>query len=549
MITSTSFQKVSPTSQVNIEQWNELQIPRRPPWTKEMSVDELEFQEKESFLAWRRSLGHLDDSNHIVTPYEKNLEVWRQLWRVVERSDIVVQIVDSRNPLLFRSLDLEQYVLSHPHKKNLLLINKSDLLTETQRSAWQRWLTENGVDFLFWSADFERVKQETLAQAARVAEQAAEEERAKRAAELMGRLGQEPSSDEDSEEAGSESEEAEESETEEIVMPEKNSTEVYNREQLLQYFRQYASDLGPLVDHEGEPRRVMVGFVGYPNVGKSSTINALAAAKTVRVSATPGKTKHFQTIIIDENICLCDCPGLVFPTIMSSRGEMVCNGILPIDELREWIEPTLVVCRRVPRLVLEEIYSMQLPLPQEHEDPGRAPSPQELLQTYAIMHGYMAQQGIPDEFRAARIILKDYVKGKLPHGQPPPGMLMIDYLPPVEAGTGLRTPMPTSRALNLDRVDNTDTAVEKMLGRQLGAQPAPPSGLQQKKKKRRGKPRYGKKGVSPYEEGGAASSSVRTTTPAQSGARPKVRHLLPSFAAELLFAKGFSRRVLCLSRR
>jgi len=39
----------------------------------------------------------------VLTPFEKNLEVWRQLWRVVERSDIIVQIVDSRNPLLFFS--------------------------------------------------------------------------------------------------------------------------------------------------------------------------------------------------------------------------------------------------------------------------------------------------------------------------------------------------------------------------------------------------------------------------------------------------------------
>ena len=26
------------------------------------------------------------------TPFEKNLEVWKQLWRVVEKADIVVQV-------------------------------------------------------------------------------------------------------------------------------------------------------------------------------------------------------------------------------------------------------------------------------------------------------------------------------------------------------------------------------------------------------------------------------------------------------------------------
>jgi hypothetical protein len=28
----------------------------------------------------------------VLTPFEKNLEVWRQLWRVLERSDVVVQV-------------------------------------------------------------------------------------------------------------------------------------------------------------------------------------------------------------------------------------------------------------------------------------------------------------------------------------------------------------------------------------------------------------------------------------------------------------------------
>ncbi len=50
------------------------------------------------------------EENATITPFEKNLEIWRQLWRVVERSDVVVQIVDARNPLLFRSSDLESYV-------------------------------------------------------------------------------------------------------------------------------------------------------------------------------------------------------------------------------------------------------------------------------------------------------------------------------------------------------------------------------------------------------------------------------------------------------
>ena len=45
---------------------------------------------------------------------------------------------------------------------------------------------------------------------------------------------------------------------------------------------------------DGQRQRTTIGFVGYPNVGKSSTINVLCGEKRVAVAATPGKTKHFQ---------------------------------------------------------------------------------------------------------------------------------------------------------------------------------------------------------------------------------------------------------------
>ena len=78
----------------------------------------------------------------------------------------------------------------------------------------------------------------------------------------------------------------------------------------------------------------------YPNVGKSSTINALLGAKKVSVSATPGKTKHFQTIPLSSCVILCDSLGLVFPSFATTKVEMVCNGVLPIDQLREYTGPS-----------------------------------------------------------------------------------------------------------------------------------------------------------------------------------------------------------------
>ena len=53
---------------------------------------------------------------------------------LMSHSDLLVQIVDARNPLMFRCVDLEQYVLEvDPFKKNFILLNKADLLTEEER--------------------------------------------------------------------------------------------------------------------------------------------------------------------------------------------------------------------------------------------------------------------------------------------------------------------------------------------------------------------------------------------------------------------------------
>ncbi|GMF37088.1 unnamed protein product [Phytophthora fragariaefolia] len=59
--------------------------------------------------------------------------------------------------------------------------------------------------------------------------------------------------------------------------------------------------------------KVTIGLIGHPNVGKSSVLNALAGKKIVSVSHTPGHTKRLQSIMIAPEICICDCPGLVFP--------------------------------------------------------------------------------------------------------------------------------------------------------------------------------------------------------------------------------------------
>jgi len=204
-----------------------------------------------------------------------------------------------------------------------------------------------------------------------------------------------------------------------------DDTKILSREELLELF----ITLCPPKTNE---TRSTIGFVGYPNVGKSSTINVLCQAKKVAVAATPGKTKHFQTLNIESNITLCDCPGLVFPNFSATKAEMVCNGVLPIDQLREPVGPITLLCQRIPRAILEGTYGINIIPPREDENPNRPPTAQEFLHAFAYMRGFMKSSfGAPDEQRAARIILKDYVKGKLLYCTPPANVDEKEFNQPV----------------------------------------------------------------------------------------------------------------------
>lgn len=61
--------------------------------------------------------------------------------------------MDARDPLTYRSEDLERYArVLHPTKRSLLLLNKADLLPEALRSAWADHFDSLGLDYVFWSA-------------------------------------------------------------------------------------------------------------------------------------------------------------------------------------------------------------------------------------------------------------------------------------------------------------------------------------------------------------------------------------------------------------
>ena len=348
---------------------DKLKVPRRPPWTRETPPEVLDQNERRAFLEWRRALASVEEDERLtLTPFEKNLEIWRQLWRVCERSDIVVQVVDARDPLFYRCPDLEAFVkeLDAGRKKTMLLLNKADLLSEELRDAWSRYFDENGIEYLWWSAKAAtevtelRERQQKLMEAASLAERAA------RVGDGLDGSGSDVSEDEHGDEETSASEASNDvrtaststqrwrDENDAAAAADSDAGRVspsglLKREDLLSILERRAEEAaGEGARARRKDGRVVVGMVGYPNVGKSSTVNALVAKKKTGVSATPGKTKHFQTLELGDGLLLADCPGLVFPSFTSSRAELVCNGVLPIDRLTDVRQPVAVVASRIP---------------------------------------------------------------------------------------------------------------------------------------------------------------------------------------------------------
>merc|ERR1712131_567095 len=209
----------------------DILIPRRPLWDETTTKEQLDRAEKDSFLIWRRELAEKEENSKAVfTPFEKNIEFWRQLWRVIERSDLV---------------------------------------SEEQRKIWANYFQKQGIEFIFFSAieEQEKIEDEKEKEAAEKESKAEERLQAQLEA-LKGDLEEEEQEDE------------EVLEIKPVELP-SNSWDIYNGEQLKLYFKEKRRD-----KFRFNKENITIGMVGYPNVGKSSTINVLIADKKVSVSAT-----------------------------------------------------------------------------------------------------------------------------------------------------------------------------------------------------------------------------------------------------------------------
>lgn len=71
-----------------------------------------------------------------------------------------------------------------------------------------------------------------------------------------------------------------------------------------------------LMPHKAENTKVIHALImGIPNVGKSTTINALAGRTIAKTGNEPAVTKRQQRIDLHNGIILCDTPGMLWPNL------------------------------------------------------------------------------------------------------------------------------------------------------------------------------------------------------------------------------------------
>ena len=147
-------------------------------------------------------------------------------------------------------------------------------------------------------------------------------------------------------------------------------------------------------------------------------INTLKNGKVCKVAPVPGETKVWQYITLTRRIYLIDCPGVV-PTSAHRDSETatVLKGVVRVEALPTPSDHIEELMSRVKPLYLSRTYSIPLP---NSSDPSVNWEPEVFLDKLARAKGRLLKGGEPDKEAVAKIVLSDWVRGRIPFFVPPP---------------------------------------------------------------------------------------------------------------------------------
>ncbi|XP_029927812.1 nucleolar GTP-binding protein 2 [Myripristis murdjan] len=259
--------------------------------------------------------------------------IWGELYKVVDSSDVIIQVLDARDPMGTRSQSIETYLKKEkPWKHLIFVLNKCDLIPT--------WVTKRWVAVL--SKEYP-----TLAFHASL-------------------------------------------------------TNSFGKGSLIQLLRQF----GKL---HTDKKQISVGFIGYPNVGKSSVINTLRSKKVCNVAPLAGETKVWQYITLMRRIFLIDCPGVVYPS-EDSESDIVLKGVVQVEKIRNPEEHIGAVLERAKPEYIQKTY--RVPTWSSAED---------FLEKLAFRTGKLLKGGEPDLTTVSKMVLNDWQRGRIPFFVKPPG--------------------------------------------------------------------------------------------------------------------------------
>ena len=190
---------------------------------------------------------------------------------VIEASEVLLEVLDARDPLGCRSKELEEMILSKG-KHLVFILNKIDLISKNNAEDWKEYLKQFHPTLLFrGNLQGQQSNLSGIPLHASLSAKNTEKDQ-------------------------------------EIYKNILKSSKSVGGQEIVGLLKNYSRTPGG-----GNVKlTISVGVIGFPNVGKSTLINSLKREKVAAVANTPGLTKHIQEIYLDKNLRLLDCPGVIF---------------------------------------------------------------------------------------------------------------------------------------------------------------------------------------------------------------------------------------------
>ncbi|ORM40456.1 Nucleolar GTP-binding protein 2 [Babesia sp. Xinjiang] len=294
---------------------------------------------KDTYLQREMTEDASEEAPHFVFKKGTSKRIWGELYKVIDCSDVIVQVIDARNPMGTRCHRLEKYIRDNKQSKALVLVlNKCDLVPTWVTAAWIKHLNRTLPTVAFHAS----------------------------------------------------------------------VTNPFGKNTLIQLLKQYSQLMK-------DRKHFSVGFIGYPNVGKSSVINTLKGEKNCKAAPIPGETRVWQYVSLTKRIHLIDCPG-VTPIEDSDEADRLLKGVVRVERISDPENYIGRVLEVISRDVLVQRYGISPDFDNEN-----------FLDLVAVKFGKFQKGRVPDVSTAARIVLYDFQRGRLPYySEPPPADTKVD---------------------------------------------------------------------------------------------------------------------------